>query len=84
MKRKIKKIVILIAILLIVIITLIAGKSYSKYINQIYGKGEIKVADWSFVVNGETNKITNISLAQTYKKETLKENTIAPGTEGRF
>lgn len=84
LKRKMKKIVILVVILLIVAITLIAGKSYSKYINEVYGKGIIKVADWSFIVNGESTKITNINLANTYKKETLKENTIAPGTQGSF
>lgn len=83
-KRKMKKILILAIILLIAAITLIAGKSYSKYINEVYGKGIIKVADWSFIVNGESTKITNINLANTYKKETLKENTIAPGTEGSF
>lgn len=84
LKRKMKKILMLVIILLIAAITLIAGKSYSKYINEVYGKGIIKVADWSFIVNGESTKITNINLANTYKKETLKENTIAPGTEGSF
>jgi len=83
-KRKIKRIVIFIIILIIILITLIVGKSYSKYINEIYGKGIIKVADWSFLVNGESSKITNINLANTYNKEILKENTIAPGTEGSF
>lgn len=79
-----KKILIIAVVLLIATITLIAGKSYSRYINEVYGKGVIKVADWSFIVNGESTKITNINLANTYKKETLKENTIAPGTQGSF
>lgn len=84
LKRKLKKILIILIILLIIAIILIIGKSYSKYINQVYGKGIIKVADWSFLVNGESSKITNINLVNTYKEETLKEGTIAPGTEGCF
>ena len=81
-KRKVK--IAIAIIILIALILLVAGKSYSKYINQVYGKGIIKVADWSFLVNGENTTITNINLANTYKVETLKENTIAPGTKGSF
>ena len=81
-KRKLK--IIIAIIIVIALILIVAGKSYSKYINQVYGRGIIKVADWSFLVNGENTRITNISLANTYKVETLKENTIAPGTKGAF
>ncbi len=84
LKKKIKKILFLVPILLVIVITLIVGKSYSKYIDQVQGKGIIKVADWSFTVNGETAKITDINLAQTYKADTLSQNTIAPGTQGAF
>ena len=83
-KRKVKKITLLIILLVIIIMTLIMGKSYSKYTNQVQGQGQIKIANWSFTVNGQTSNITNINLAQSYNPNSLNDNTIAPGTQVDF
>lgn len=86
MKKSNKKIILIILLLLLIIISifLFKGGSFSKYLTQVNGKGVIDVAKWAFLVNGQTASITNLNLAQTYKQETLKENTIAPGTAGTF
>lgn len=85
MKKSKKKLILLILlILLLIFMILIGGRSYSKYLTQIDGKGVIEVAKWAFLVNGETASITNLNLAQSYNNKTLVANRIAPGTRGSF
>lgn len=85
MKKNKKRIILFILLfLLLVFMFLLGGGSYSKYLEQVEGKGIIEVAKWAFLVNGQTASITNINLAKTYNLETLAQNTIAPGTSGSF
>ncbi len=85
MKKSKKKIILFALLILIIILLLIfQGGSYSKYLTEVDGTGVIEVAKWAFLVNGQTASITPLNLASTYKQETLKQNTIAPGTSGSF
>lgn len=76
--------IIALLLLLFVVVMVLLGTSYSKYITQVDGKGVIEVAKWAFLVNGQTASITNLNLAQTYHADTLAKNHIAPGTRGSF
>lgn len=84
MKKSKKKGIFIALLVLLVVGMFLLGSSYSKYITQVDGKGVIEVAKWAFLVNGETASITNLNLAQTYQKDTLVANRIAPGTRGSF
>lgn len=82
--KKSKKRGIILILLFVLIVMLLLGNSYSKYVTQVEGKGIIEVAKWAFLVNGQTASITNLNLAQTYHADTLVANHIAPGTRGAF
>lgn len=84
MKGKTKKKILFLLLLISTIVLVLMGKSYSKYISQVNGKGIIDVAKWVFTVNGQTSSITNLELLKTYDSSTLKNNQIAPGTSGSF
>lgn len=84
MKGKTKKKILFLLLLISTIVLVLMGKSYSKYISQVNGKGIIDVAKWVFTVNGQTSSITNLQLLKTYNPSTLKNNQIAPGTSGSF
>lgn len=79
-----KKIIIGVCVLAILAITLIGGYVFAKYQSQVTGKGIADVAKWSFNVNGNASSMQTIALAETYNKETLVNNKIAPGTTGDF
>lgn len=80
-----KKIIAIMAILLVILMSFVGGQTYAKYKSQVVGVGVGSIADWSFKVNGETDRITQaIDLAKTVNNETLINKRIAPGTEGSF
>ena len=82
---KTKKVIAIAAILLTIAISFIGGQTYAKDTSQVVGLGVGKVADWSFKVNGVTDRINQIiDLASTANNETLVNNRIAPGTQGSF
>lgn len=84
-QKKITKIVVA-AILLLVIILL--GYTFAKYTKSYTIPTSSTVAKWNFqgeVFNSKnSSSITTISLADTIKNSTIKENRIAPGTNGDF
>ena len=84
-QKKITKIVI-VAILLLVVIML--GYTFSKYAKSYTIPTSSTVAKWSFageVFNSKNSSTeTTISLADTIKNSKIKENRIAPGTNGDF
>lgn len=82
--KKNKKIIAVVAILVIAILAFIGGQAYAKYITEVRGEGVAEVATWSFKVNGSKEKIQQINLASTCNNETLINNKIAPGTSGSF
>ncbi len=79
-----KKIIIAIAILSCILLSLIGGESFSKYVSEIKGSATAQIAKWYFKVNGETEQIQNITLASAYNYATIKKGTIAPGAKGSF
>ena len=81
---KSKKIILLLAILIALVLSFIGGQTFSKYITEVRGEGIAEVARWSFKVNGQDEEIQTINLASTCNNETLVDNKIAPGTEGTF
>ena len=81
---KSKKIILLLAILIALVLSFIGGQTFSKYITEVRGEGIAEVARWSFKVNGQDEEIQTINLASTCNNETLIDNKIAPGTEGTF
>ncbi len=84
MSNKKKKILIIVAILSCIILAIIGGRSFSKYVSKITGEGNAEVATWNFKVNGESEQTECIKLMSTCNNETLIDNKIAPGTEGGF
>lgn len=81
---KSKKIILLLAILIAIVLSFIGGQTFSKYITEVRGEGIAEVARWSFKVNGQDEEVQTINLASTCNNETLIDNKIAPGTEGNF
>lgn len=84
MKQSKKRNRVIAVLLLLLVVIFVLGSSYSKYMTQVQGKGIIEVARWAFLVNDQTTSITNLNLVQTYQKDTLLANHIAPGTKGSF
>ncbi len=83
MTRK-KKVLIVLAILVMVVLAFIGGQAYAKYVSEVRGEGTAEVATWSFKVNGQNEQVEEINLASTCDNETLVGNKIAPGTSGSF
>lgn len=84
-QKKITKIVVA-AILLLVVILI--GYTFSKYTKSYTIPTASTVAKWSFageVFNAKNSStVATISLADTISDSTIKENRIAPGTNGDF
>lgn len=79
-----KKVLIVLAILLIILLAFIGGQAYAKYVSEVRGNGIAEIATWDFKVNGESEQVDEISLVSTCNNETLVDNKIAPGTAGSF
>lgn len=79
-----KKVLIVLAILLIILLAFIGGQAYAKYVSEVRGNGIAEIATWDFKVNGESEQVDEISLVSTCNNETLVDNKIAPGTTGSF
>ena len=83
-KSKKKNILIAIELMLIAII-IFSMYAYSRYSSKVNGTGTATIAKWSFKVNGQTETLATINLADTMKtNNTVKQGTVAPGTEGSF
>ncbi len=79
-----RKILVVLCLILLLILSIIGGYTYSKYFTKVEGTGRIQVGKWIFAVNGETTQMANIQLGETYDKTSLVEGRIAPGTRGNF
>lgn len=82
--KKSKKILAIVAILLIALLAFVGGQAYAKYFAQVQGKGVASVATWDFKINGSNTEEQQIDLSSTCNDETLINNKIAPGTKGSF
>ena len=79
-----KKTLIVIGVLLVILLSFIGGRVYSKYFARVKGEGIAQVATWNFKVNGQEEQVQTINLQSAYNNATLIENKIAPGTNGNF
>lgn len=87
MKNSKKKICIM-AVLLVILIAIISGYTYSKYAQSYQTTISTAVARWSFtgevINNGKSSLTETISLADTINSESVASGKIAPGTNGEF
>lgn len=83
MKKYGKKVLLGAAIAVMGVSAIIAG-THSKYFNKVTGNGEIEIAKWHFDVNDATETMANINLAETYNKDTLVNEKIAPRYKRKF
>lgn len=79
-----KTILLVIAVLLVIILSFMIGKTFSKYVSEVKGTGTAEIANWVFKVNGKEDVVQNVNLLSTYNNETLINNKVAPGTSGNF
>lgn len=79
-----RKIFIISAILLAILISFIGGQTFSKYISEVKGAGSANIASWNFKVNDSEEQMQTISLASTMDNYSVKGNKLAPGTHGSF
>ena len=77
-----KKIIVIVAILLAILISFLGGQTFSKYITEVVGNVNTKIANWNFVVNGQTSETQTINLESTINNRTVKDKKVAPGTKG--
>lgn len=85
MRKSKKKIILFLSFLILCIAMVVLKRKINlENLAQMQAKGGMKVAKWSFLVNGGSSSITNINLTNSYKENTLVENRIAPGTKGSF
>lgn len=82
--KKSKKIVLLVIAIIAILLSFVGGQAYAKYMSRVTGQGTADIANWSFRVNENEEKLQTISLKSTINNSTLENNKIAPGTEGEF
>ncbi len=79
-----KKIIAVLAILLAIFVSFLGGQTFSKYITEVVGKANARIANWHFLVNEQEATTQTIDLASTVNNGTLIDNKVAPGTSGKF
>lgn len=86
--RKSKKVLIVFACLAVLLLSIIFGYTYSKYVYKEPVSGSASVAKWSFsgaISNSENKTTKSISLADTMNSsDSITKGKIAPGTSGSF
>lgn len=73
--------------MLILLLAMIVGYTYAKYINSRTVTGSSATATWSFdgaISNTDSQVTKSISLAETVSKDSIASGKIAPGTSGNF
>lgn len=79
-----KKVLIIMSIVLVILMSFIGGRAYSKYVARVRGQGIAEIATWNFKVNGQEEQVQTIKLQSIYNNEKIINNKIAPGTKGKF
>ena len=82
-KKGLYKVIIILSICVIVI--LIVGFAYARYITTKNGNTQVQIAQWSFNVTAGSNQNLSVNLANTrYANDTTEVDrlTVAPGTKG--
>ncbi len=84
MDKKQKKMLISIFAILLLIVLLV-GFTFAKYISTYNGKGKARIAKWTFKVNEwSVDETKELSLFDTLHHVDLEEGRIAPGYYGSF
>ena len=87
MKNNKKRIGVFVAVL-ILLVAIFTGYTFSKYTQSVTVKSTSAVAAWKFsgqLVNAKNSSASStISLADTIESDTIAEHKIAPGTKGDF
>ena len=84
-KRKTSLVIVI--SLVVLLLSVILGYTYSKYTTSKEVRGSTSVATWSFdgaISNTESTTTKLISLADTVSKDSIVTGKIAPGTNGSF
>ena len=88
MKKGNKKRIGAFVAVLILLVALLMGYTFSKYTQSVTVKASSAVARWKFsgqLVNSKNSSATTtISLADTIESDSIVKNKIAPGTKGDF
>lgn len=83
-----KKKIGIILIIVVLIVAMLIGYTFSKYKQSISIESRSAVAKWSFTGKIENEKnssiLSTISLADTVESDSVLEKRIAPGTSGEF
>ena len=82
-KKGLSKVVILLSLLIIV--ALIGGFAYARYVTSLNGGTQAPIAKWNFKVTAGSTQSLSIDLAQTrYSNDTTEvdRTKVAPGTKG--
>lgn len=86
--NKQKKVTRIIAVIVLLLVVVLLGYTFSKYVKSYTIPTSSTVAKWNFegeVFNAKNSStLTTISLADTITSSSIKENRIAPGTNGDF
>ena len=85
-----KRLSIVIFIILAIVLVLIVGFAYAKYVTSKNGEAQAEIAEWNVAIkiNGDTDENIVVDLAQTrnnQKEEVeVQDGYVAPGTAGMF
>lgn len=75
-------------LIILIVIALLAGLAYARYITSLNGNISAQVAKWYFnykILNStQTKEVKNLSVTRTDGNNNVDSNTIAPGTSGEF
>ena len=82
--KKSKKIILIVAAIIAILVSFLGGQAYAKYMSKVTGNGTAEIASWKFKVNENEEKMQTISLSSTINNFTLANGKIAPGTSGSF
>lgn len=85
-KRK-KLLIAVVSLMLVLLVAMVLGYTYAKYIGHKDVSGYATIANWSFdgaISNTEDETTTSISLADNVTAGKVKAGKIAPGTSGSF
>lgn len=82
--KKNKKILIIIALILLALVAIVGGCTFAKYITKVEGRGEGNIARMLFNVKGINGSEEPIKISKINDGIRLLDGKIGPGTSGEF
>ena len=87
-KKYNKRSLLVIFIILTIVLVLIVGYAYAKYVTSKSGNATAQVAKWSFdfkmLDKSQKQDVTNFAVTRTDNNTEVKDEMLAPGTSGEF